>query len=135
MTTIISGNFQQQDEAQRALSDLAGAGFAAGLTTTFFVNPPGQHDRYPIGDEFLYLMLEVKEKSDAANAAAKIIESISQPCEFEGLSLTVEPSIGIALYPQNGKSANALLKNADSAMYKAKQSETGYAFFYTAQPA
>ena len=87
------------------------------------------------GDEFLYLMLEVKEKSDVAKTATKIIESIAQPCEFEGLSLTVEPSIGIALYPQDGKSANALLKNADSAMYKAKQSETGYAFCSTGQPA
>ena len=51
MTTIISGNFQQQAEAQSALSDLAGAGFEAGKTTTFFVNPPGQHDRYPIGGD------------------------------------------------------------------------------------
>lgn len=51
MTTIITGNFQQQDEARLALSDLAGAGFAAGQTTTFFVNPPGQHDLYPIGGD------------------------------------------------------------------------------------
>jgi hypothetical protein len=51
MTILISGNFQQQDEAQRALSDLAGAGFAAAQTATFFVNPPGQHDRYPIGGD------------------------------------------------------------------------------------
>ena len=51
MTTIITGNFQQQDEAQRALSELAGAGFATDQTTTFFVNPPGQHDRYPIGGD------------------------------------------------------------------------------------
>ena len=51
MTTIITGNFQQQDEARRVLSDLAGAGFAADQTTTFFVNPPGQHDRYPIGGD------------------------------------------------------------------------------------
>lgn len=51
MTIIISGNFQQQDEAQRAMSALAGAGFAADQTTTFFVNPPGQHDRYPIGGD------------------------------------------------------------------------------------
>ena len=51
MTTLITGNFQQQDEAQRAVSDLIGAGFAAGQTTNFFVNPPGQHDRYPIGGD------------------------------------------------------------------------------------
>ena len=51
MAIIITGNFQQQDEAQRALSDLADAGFDAHQTTTFFVNPPGQHDLYPIGGD------------------------------------------------------------------------------------
>jgi hypothetical protein len=51
MTTIITGNFQQQDEARQALSELMGAGFAASQTTTFFVNPPGQHDRYPLGGD------------------------------------------------------------------------------------
>jgi hypothetical protein len=51
MTTIITGNFLQQDEAQRAMSELAGAGFASGQTTTFFVNPPGQHDLYALGGD------------------------------------------------------------------------------------
>lgn len=51
MTTIITGNFQVLDRAQRAISELAGAGFAADQTTTFFVNPPGQHDLYPIGGD------------------------------------------------------------------------------------
>lgn len=81
------------------------------------------------GDEFLYLMLEVKDEADVANAAGKIIENIAQPCEFDGLKLTVKPSIGIALYPEDGRSANVLLKNADSAMYKAKQSDKGYGFY------
>ena len=51
MTTIITGNFQQQDGARNAMHDLAGAGFSADRMTTFFVNPPGQHDRYPIGGD------------------------------------------------------------------------------------
>ena len=51
MTTIITGTFQQQDEAQRTLSELAGAGFAADRTATFFVSPPGQHDLFPIGGD------------------------------------------------------------------------------------
>lgn len=51
MTTIIAGNFQQQANAHQALSDLAGAGFAVDQTTSFFVNPPGQHDLYPIGGD------------------------------------------------------------------------------------
>jgi diguanylate cyclase (GGDEF)-like protein len=81
------------------------------------------------GDEFLYLMLEIRDEAHVANAAAKIIENIAQPCEFDGLKLTIKPSIGIALYPLDGKSAEVLLKNADSAMYKAKQSNKGYWFY------
>ena len=81
------------------------------------------------GDEFLYLMLEVKDDVDVGHAASKILETIAQPCEFDGLSLTVRPSIGIALYPEDGTSASVLLENADSAMYKAKQSVTGYWFY------
>lgn len=81
------------------------------------------------GDEFVYLMLEAKEEVDIANAACKIIENVAEPCELDGLHLTVKPSIGIAVFPQDGESADVLLKNADSAMYKAKQSDKGYSFY------
>jgi len=81
------------------------------------------------GDEFLYLMLEVKDDVHVGHAARKILETIARPCEFEGLSLTVRPSIGIAIYPEDGTSASVLLENADNAMYKAKQSVTGYWFY------
>jgi diguanylate cyclase (GGDEF)-like protein len=80
------------------------------------------------GDEFVYLMLEVKKTSDVENAAGKILDTIAQSCEFDGLTLSVKASIGIALYPQDGESADALLRNADGAMYEAKQSNSGYRF-------
>ncbi len=80
------------------------------------------------GDEFLYLMLETKDKIDVETAARKMIEHICEPCEFDGLKLIVKASIGIAVYPEHGRLANVLLKNADSAMYKAKQSDKGYWF-------
>ncbi|HYH44000.1 MAG TPA: GGDEF domain-containing protein [Burkholderiales bacterium] len=80
------------------------------------------------GDEFLYLMLEVKDDIDVGHAARKILETIARPCEFDGLSLTVRPSIGIALFPEDGTSAGELLQNADNAMYKAKQKATGFWF-------
>jgi hypothetical protein len=51
MTTIIAGSFQQQTQAQQAMAELHRAGFPADQTTTFFVNPPGQHDRFPIGGD------------------------------------------------------------------------------------
>ena len=81
------------------------------------------------GDEFVLLMLEAREDMDVANAARKVIENIAEPCEVDGLVLTVKPSIGIALYPDDGKSGKVLLKNADRAMYKAKQSVEGFCFY------
>jgi hypothetical protein len=51
MTTIITGSFQQQDQAQEAIVELVRSGFSTDQTTSFFVNPPGQHDRYPIGGD------------------------------------------------------------------------------------
>lgn len=83
------------------------------------------------GDEFMYLMLEVKGKADVESAAGKIFENIAQSCEVDGLKLSVRPSIGIALYPEDGRSAHVLIKNADSAMYKAKHSDAGYCFYAT----
>lgn len=80
------------------------------------------------GDEFIYLMLEIKDNADAANTADKIFQSIGQPYEFNGLKLTVKPSIGIAFYPEDGKSAATLINNADGAMYSAKRSGEGIFF-------
>lgn len=81
------------------------------------------------GDEFLFLMLEAKDENNAANLAAKIIDNVAQPCEVEGVGVTVRPSIGIALYPEDGQSVEELLKNADIAMYAAKQQKIGCALY------
>lgn len=51
MTILITGNFQQQDSAQKAIADLKAAGFPQDGITTFFVNPAGQHDLSPIGGD------------------------------------------------------------------------------------
>ena len=51
MTTIISGNFKQQDEAQQTMTDLAAAGFAADQMATFYVTPAGQHDLTAVGGD------------------------------------------------------------------------------------
>lgn len=78
------------------------------------------------GDEFVYLMLEAGEDSDVLHAAEKIVRNIAQPCSVDGVEVTVKPSVGIAIYPQDGTSASALLENADAAMYQAKQCSSGY---------
>lgn len=77
------------------------------------------------GDEFLFLMSEAKDQATAAGLAAKIIDKIAEPCEVKGAKITVRASVGIALYPENGQSAEELLKNADLAMYAAKQQKRG----------
>ena len=81
------------------------------------------------GDEFLYLMLEVTDEAAVATAAAKLTASLRAPCEFNGINVSVKASIGIAMYPQHGTSANVLLENADKAMYEAKAGNTGFAFY------
>jgi diguanylate cyclase (GGDEF)-like protein len=81
------------------------------------------------GDEFLYLCMDVEKEIDLANIAHKLSDTISAPYESNGTKLSVRPSIGIAIYPNDGEAAELLLKNADSAMYKAKQRKAGVLFF------
>jgi diguanylate cyclase (GGDEF)-like protein len=80
------------------------------------------------GDEFLYLLTEIDSTQDAIQIAEKITAAIRMPCQLSSVALTVNPSIGIALYPQDGTSAIALIKAADTAMYKAKRTKSGHAF-------
>jgi len=83
----------------------------------------------PGGDEFLCLLMEVKEESDIAGVADSMIRGVAEACEFKDVKVSAKASIGIAIYPQDGTTAEALLKNADAAMYKAKQEGEGYFFF------
>jgi diguanylate cyclase (GGDEF)-like protein len=77
------------------------------------------------GDEFLLLMLEAKDRSNAAAFAARIAGCLAEPYYVDGVKVLVSASIGIALYPHDGRSAQALLKHADAAMYAAKNQKTG----------
>lgn len=81
------------------------------------------------GDEFLFLMLEAKDDSNVAALAARIADKISEPYDVHGVTITVRASIGIALYPEDGRSVAELLKNADMAMYAAKRVKSGPALF------
>lgn len=79
------------------------------------------------GDEFLVLMLEAKDRSTVTAFAARIANSLGEPFEVEGAKVLVRASIGFALYPEDGRSALALLKLADAAMYAAKNQKPGAA--------
>lgn len=72
------------------------------------------------GDEFMCLLLEIKKESDVNHFAQKLVNRIAEPCDFDGISLSVQTSIGIAIFPQDGETTDSLIKNADIAMYKAK---------------
>jgi len=80
------------------------------------------------GDEFLYLLMEISEEKDAAIVAEKIMQAIQVPCVVSGGELRVNSSIGISIFPRDGTTVEALIRNADAAMYCAKQSQSGYAF-------
>ncbi len=68
------------------------------------------------GDEFLFLALEARDEANALNFAGTILQRIAQACEVDGASLTVGASIGIAVYPEDGRTGAELLKHADLAM-------------------
>jgi len=75
------------------------------------------------------MMLDPPDEKSTVTLAVKIIENISRGFDIEGAEVTVNPSIGIAIYPEHGQSSRELLKNADFAMYRAKQHARGYAVF------
>ena len=81
------------------------------------------------GDEFLCLLIEVKNDIAVAKVAELMVKNVSQTCEINQIKLVIQPSIGIAMYPGDGTTAEALLRNADAAMYKAKQGKDNYFFF------
>jgi len=81
------------------------------------------------GDEFVILVGGLNLAEDAARIAAKLVATLSQPVDLDGVVATVGVSIGIALCPRDGETPAILLQAADCAMYQAKrQGRGGYAF-------
>jgi len=73
------------------------------------------------GDEFTILIANLKASDDAVRIAQKILDVVAQPLRIEGTEVFITTSVGIALFPNDGDTAEALLKNADHAMYRAKE--------------
>src|SRR5262249_51864905 len=74
------------------------------------------------GDEFTIILAELRHPEDAASVAEKIIRAVQEPMTIGGTTLEISASIGISLFPQDGGDPETLLRNADSAMYRAKES-------------
>lgn len=80
------------------------------------------------GDEFLYLLMEVKSEREVLKIIKKLIITIELPCHDAGPNLIVKSSIGVSLFPKNANNIKDLIKCADEAMYIAKQGKLGYSF-------
>ncbi len=83
------------------------------------------------GDEFVIHMPLVREPRDAAMLCSRITKAMSEPFEIKGHQLFSPVSIGIALYPVDGKDVDTLLKHADIAMYHAKKDGRNTFHFYS----
>ncbi|HEX5182066.1 MAG TPA: EAL domain-containing protein [Allosphingosinicella sp.] len=82
------------------------------------------------GDEFAILQPDVGEEEDASALAARAIETLSAPFEFDGHTVAIGASVGISIAPADGLDADELLKMSDLALYRAKSDSRGtYRFF------
>jgi diguanylate cyclase (GGDEF)-like protein/PAS domain S-box-containing protein len=85
------------------------------------------------GDEFVVVLPEIKRASDAANVAAKILETVALPFMVQDRELQITPSVGISVFPDDGRDAESLIRNADAAMYHAKETGRANYQFFTEQ--
>ncbi|MEZ5549279.1 MAG: EAL domain-containing protein [Pseudomonadales bacterium] len=82
------------------------------------------------GDEFTLLLPEVRTRDDVVVIASKILDRLNAPFVIDGHELFVGASIGISIYPEAGETEEALIQNADIAMYQVKgRGKNGYQFF------
>jgi diguanylate cyclase (GGDEF)-like protein/PAS domain S-box-containing protein len=85
------------------------------------------------GDEFVVVVSNLEKSEDAASVAHNIQELISRPFSIDGPEFGINSSIGISLYPKDGHDVDSLLKNADAAMYRAKEQSHNSCQFYTSE--
>jgi len=73
------------------------------------------------GDEFVVLLPQIERADQAVKMVQKIVEALKAPFHLNGHELHITASIGVSLYPYDGEDADTLLKNADTALYRAKE--------------
>lgn len=81
------------------------------------------------GDEFACLLGDLPHREQLSDLACKLFLELSTPLDLGHLTLSVRPSLGIASWPADGATVDALLRNAGAAKERAKRQATGYAFF------
>lgn len=85
------------------------------------------------GDEFTLLLEDVRSAEYVGKVAEKVIKSMTQPYQIESTEVNISPSIGISLYPADGRDVDMLVRNADAAMYHAKKVGRNNFQFYSAE--
>ncbi|WP_305044004.1 putative bifunctional diguanylate cyclase/phosphodiesterase [Geoalkalibacter sp.] len=85
------------------------------------------------GDEFLILLPNIRQAEDAAHVAEKLISGLRVPFEVDGFELHLAASIGIAIFPFDGENSDSLLRNADTALNRAKELGRNNYQFYLAE--
>ena len=84
------------------------------------------------GDEFLLILPEMHQPQDAIQTGERILNALSTPFLLEGYEVSITTSIGISFFPDDGDDVNTLVKNADIAMYKAKEKGGNVYHLFTA---
>jgi diguanylate cyclase (GGDEF)-like protein len=84
------------------------------------------------GDEFVILMTDLRSSDDTAKIAQKLIDTVREPFNAYEREIVITGSVGIAIYPDDGTQAEVLVKNADTAMYRAKELGRNRYQLYTA---
>lgn len=73
------------------------------------------------GDEFIIILSSLPESNIANRIARSLVEAIARPLDIDNVEVAVSASIGISLYPENGVTAEELIRSADKAMYRVKR--------------
>jgi predicted signal transduction protein with EAL and GGDEF domain len=115
--------------------DLLGlyAGEKFDATATITVEPIGDSVLSRLGgDEFIILLPDMRDRFAAGTVARRILNHLETPIRVDGHEVFVTASIGIATYPEDGLSSEILIRNADTAMYHAKQEGKAAFQYYSA---
>jgi len=119
------------DRLQDCLRHSDTIGRSSGIISRSREASPGHFSRIG-GDEFTLILPNFSDKKYVATVAEKIISIFKEPFQVAGREIFISTSIGIALYPDNGDTVETLLKNADTAMYRAKEAGKNTFQYYSA---
>lgn len=83
------------------------------------------------GDEFTLILPNIRTTEHPMRVASRVLQAFSAPFQVEGHELFISPSIGVSIYPEDGQDVETLVKNADTAMYRAKEQGRNNCQLYT----